>query len=93
MSALGIVYIVGGAACVAYYFLIGLYSRFGLNISWIWPAIGAVLIAAGLLTRAPLPRWLRYAWRTALVAALVLLTGLMSLVISGMNAAAPPGME
>ena len=50
MNTLGIVYLLTGGACVAYYFLIGLYSRFGLNISWIWPAIGAVLIAAGLLT-------------------------------------------
>lgn len=93
MSALGIVYIVGGAACVAYYFLIGLYSRFGLNISWIWPAIGAVLIAAGLLTRAPLPQWLRWVWRAVLAAGLALVVFLEALVISGMGATAPAGMD
>ena len=93
MSVLGIVYLLTGVACIAYYFLIGFYSRFGLSIQWIWLVAGAALIAAGLLTRAPVPRWLRYAWRITLVAGLALLAGLESLVISGMNATAPPGMD
>jgi len=93
LSVLGIVYLLAGGACIAYYLLIGFYSRFGLSIQWIWLVAGAALIAAGLLTHAPLPRWLRYAWRTALVAGLLLLAGLMGLVISGMNASAPPGMD
>ena len=93
LNALGIVYLLTGGACVAFYFLIGFYSRFGLSIQWIWLAAGAALIAAGLLTRAPVPQWLRCAWRTALIAALALLAALECLVISGMNAAAPPGMD
>ncbi|MBR1820778.1 MAG: YdcF family protein [Clostridia bacterium] len=93
MSALGIAYILAGAACVAFYFIISLYSRFGLSISWIWPAAGAVLIAAGLLTRASLPQWLRYAWRALLCAGLALVVVLECLVLSGMNAAAPAGMD
>ncbi|MBQ3305796.1 MAG: YdcF family protein [Clostridia bacterium] len=93
MNALGIVYLLAGGACMAYYFLIGFYSRFGLSIQRIWLAAGAALIAAGLLTRAPVPRWLRYAWRALLVAGLLLLAGLEGLVISGMSATAPPGMK
>ncbi len=93
MSALGIVYIVAGIACFAFYFVISLYSRFGLSISWIWPAAGVILVAAGLLTRAHLPQWLRYAWRALLCAGLALLIVLESLVISGMNASAPPNMD
>ena len=93
LSALGVVYLLAGAACVTFYFIIGFYSRFGLSIQWIWLVAGAALIAAGLLTRAPVPRWLRYAWRITLVAGLALLAGLESLVISGMNATAPPGMD
>ena len=93
LNALGIVYLLAGGACIAYYFLIGFYSRFGLSIQWIWLAAGAALIAAGLLTRAPVPRWLRIAWRTLLVSGLLLLAGLECLVISGMNATAPPGMD
>lgn len=93
MNALGIVYLLTGGACVAYYFIIGFYSRFGLSIQWIWLAAGAALIVAGLLTRASLPHWLRYAWRAALIAALALLALLEGLVISGMSATAPPGMD
>ena len=93
LNALGIIYIVVGAACFAFYFLIGFYSRFGLSIQWIWLVAGVALIAAGLLTRVPVPRWLRYAWRTALIAGLALLVVLEGFVISGMNATAPPGMD
>ena len=93
MSALGILYIFSGAVCVAYYFLIGFYSRFGLSIQWVWLALGAMLIAAGLLTRQALPHWLRYAWRAALCAGLAVVLALECLVVSGMSAAAPPGMD
>ena len=93
MNALGIIYIVVGAACFAFYFLIGFYSRFGLSIQWIWLVAGIALIAAGLLTSVPVPRWLRYAWRTALIAGLALLVVLEGFVISGMNTTAPPGMD
>lgn len=93
LSTLGIVYMVAGALCIAYYFLIGFYSRFGLSIQWIWLAGGAALIVAGLLTRRPVPRWLRYAWRTVLIAGLALLIALECLVVSGMTATAPPGMD
>lgn len=93
LHTLGIVYLLSGAACIAYYFVIGFYSRFGLSIQWIWLAAGAALIAAGLLTRAPVPNGLRCAWRGALVAGLALLIGLECLVVSGMNATAPPGMD
>ena len=93
LSALGIVYLVSGALCVVYWLVIGFYSHFGLNLGWIWPAIGAVLIAAGLLTRAHLPHWLRYAWRALLCGALALLVALECLVASGMNATAPAGLD
>ena len=93
MTTLGIVYIVAGAACFAYYVLIGLFSRFGLSLSWIWPAAGVALVAAGLLTRCTLPQWLRWVWRGALGAGLALVVALECLVISGMHATAPAGMD
>jgi len=93
LNALGVIYLLAGAACVAFYFIIGFYSRFGLSIQWIWLVAGAALIAAGLLTRVPVPRWLRCAWRVVLVTGLALLAGLEGLVISGMNATAPSGMD
>lgn len=93
MNALGIVYLAGGAACFVYYIVIGLYSRFGLSASWIWLAAGGGLIAAGLLSRAALPHWLRWAWRAALCAGLAWVIALEALVISGMGATAPAGMD
>lgn len=92
-STLGTLYLVGGAACLIYYFVIGFYSRFGLSIQWIWLAAGAVLIAAGLLCRAPLPRWLRWLWRAGLCAGLALVIALECLVVSGMASTAPDGMD
>ena len=93
LNILGILYLCGGIACVVFYFIISLYSRFGLSIGWIWPVAGAALLAAALLTRIQLPQWLRYAWRALLVAGLVLLASLECLVISGMHATAPAGMD
>lgn len=88
-----ILYLTGGVACVLFYFVIGFYSRFGMSIQWIWLAIGAALIAAALLCRAALPHWLRIAWRALLCAGIALLIGLECLVISEMNATAPPGLD
>ena len=93
LSILGTVYILAGAACFIYYIVIGLYSRFGLSLGWVWPVLGGALIAAGLLTHAHLPHWLRWLWRAALCAALALFIALEALVISGMGASAPAGMD
>ncbi len=93
LNTLSILYLAAGAMCVAYYFLIGLYSRFGLSIQWIWLLAGAALVAAGLLTRMRLPQWLRLLWRGALGVGLALVIALECLVISGMHATAPPGLD
>ena len=93
MKILGILYLAGGIACIVFFFVISLFSRFGLSIAWVWPAAGAALSAAALLTRIDLPPWLRYAWRALLISGFALLMALEGLVISGMNATAPSGMD
>ncbi len=93
LNVLGILYLCGGVACIAFFFIISLYSRFGLSVSWFWPVAGAALLTAALLTRFHLPQWLRYVWRALLAAGLALLIGLECLVISGMHADAPAGMD
>ena len=92
LNILGILYLCGGLACIIFFFVISFFSRFGLSVSWFWPAAGVALLAAALLTRFHLPQWLRYAWRAALAAGLALI-GLECLVISDMHADAPAGMD
>ncbi len=86
-------YLIAGAACVVYYFVIGFASRFGLSMSLLWPALGAVFIAAGLLSARPLPRGLRALWRSLLALGLVAVLALECLVVSGMFARAPAGLD
>lgn len=93
LAVLGIIYLIVGVACVAFYFVCGFYSRFGLSIQWIWLAAGGAFLMAALSTRAALPQWMRWTWRALLIAALALLIVLESLVVSGMTAQAPPGLD
>ena len=87
-------YIVLGVASVAYYFVLWHASRLGLSMSAMWPVIGVVLIVAGLMCGSPrVPRWLRILWRTGLCVGLVCLMALECLVISGLHAVAPAGMD
>ena len=87
-------YIVLGVASVAYYFVLWHASRLGLSMSAMWPVIGVVLIVAGLLCGSPrVPRWLRIVWRSGLCVGLACLLALECLVISGLHAVAPAGMD
>ena len=86
-------YLTLGALSIAYYFVIGFSSRFGLSISWIWLILGAALIVAGLLSRRPVPMGIRYAWRGLLLAGLIAVLALDALVVSGMNAVPPKGLD
>lgn len=91
---LKIVYIVLGVLCVAYYFVLWRASRLGLSMSAMWPAIGAVLILCGLMCDSPrIPRWLHIAWRACLCLGLAAVMALECLVISGLHATAPAGMD
>ena len=88
------VYIVTGLGCLGYWLLIGMSARFGLDMHWIWLAVGGALIVAGMVGRwEKLPGWIRIAWRGLLCAGLALVIGLECLVISGMNAVPPAGMD
>lgn len=91
---LKILYIVLGIACIAYYFVLWHASRLGLSMSGMWPAIGAVLILCGILCDAgAIPRWLHIAWRACLCVGLAAVLALECLVISGLHAVAPTGMD
>ena len=93
MRILRTIYLLLSAACFIYFLVIGGYSRFGLSISWIWPMLGALLIAAGLSTLIRLPPWVRWVWRGLLCLGLAAVIALESLVISGMHATAPANLD
>lgn len=88
------IYLYTGFGCLAYWLLIGLTARFGLDMHWIWLVVGGALTAAGLIGRwAGLPGWMRIGWRALMCAGLALVIGLECCVISGMNAEPPAGLD
>lgn len=88
------IYWLAGAACVAYYFVIGFASRFGLDMSWMWPLGGALLIPAGFACLTDrIPRWIRYAWRGLLCVGIALVLVLECLVVSGMFSKGPENLD
>lgn len=83
-----------GLACMGYYLLIGIKSRFRINMAWIWPAVGSALLIAGMVGFwADLPGWIRIAWRALMVAGIALVAGLESFVVRGMKAVTPKGLN
>ena len=87
-------YIVLGILSIAYYFVLWRASRLGLSMSGMWPAIGVVLIACGLLCDNPrIPRWLHILWRAALCVGIAAILALECLVVSGMHSVAEPGLD
>lgn len=91
---LQIAYFVLGVAAAAYYFVLWHASRLGLSMSAMWPVIGVTLIVCGLVCESPaIPRWVHIGWRCCLCLGLIALLALESLVISGLHAVAPPGMD
>ena len=93
-KALKILYIVLGILSIAYYFVLWRASRLGLSMSGMWPAIGVVLICAGLLSdNKRIPRFMHIAWRALLCVGIALVLALECLVVSGLHATAEPGLD
>jgi len=89
-------YVYGAAslACFGYYFVLGLSSRFGLSLSVLWIAGGAVFALAALSCMTDrIPKWLRWGWRGMLCVGIAAILALECLVVSGMNSAAPQGLD
>lgn len=93
LRLLKLAYIFAGIVCIAYYFVLGLASRFGLSMSWMWPVIGAVLIGAGILCDREISERIRWGWRGLLIAGLIAVTALEGLVVSGMTQQAHANMD
>lgn len=91
---LSLFYLVTGTACIGYYFVLWHASRLGLSMSAMWPVLGVVLIVCGVLCKSAfIPRWAHIAWRALLCLGLAVVLALECLVISGLHATAPAGMD
>lgn len=93
-KVLSYVYGLTGLACLGYWLLIGVTARFGLDMHWIWLAVGGALTVAGLVCRWDgLPGWVRVGWRALVCAGLALVIAVECCVISGMSAVPPAGLD
>lgn len=91
---LKIIYIAVGVACIIYYFVLWHASRLGLSMSLMWPVLGVGSIVCGILSDNPkIPHPFHTLWRMGLCVALAALLALEGLVVSGLNATAPPDMD
>ncbi len=91
---LSVAAILTGLACLGYYFFLGIFVRFGLDMSWIWLVVGGALTVSGWLNyKYNLPNWIRLVWRTALCLGVALVIGLECFVIAGMTAAPPENVD
>lgn len=83
-----------GLGCLGYWLLIGMTARFGLDMHWIWLAVGGALTFVGLTCRwNGWPSWTRIGWRVLMCAGLGLVIGVECCVVSGMNAVPPKGLD
>lgn len=92
-KTLKIIYIVSGVLCILYYMLMGVCKRFGLSMSWLWAALGVVLVAVGFSDKVTLPGWLRIVWRAGLCACIVYVLVLCGVVMTGMKAVPPQNVD
>lgn len=89
--------LIAGIGCIVYYLMAGLFVRFGQSMLWIWPVMGAALIARFFLCRAgiiaALPKGLLITVRSLIALGIALFIALEGFVISGMVSAAPQGLD
>ena len=94
-------FLAAGIICIAYYIVCGMLTKFGQSMMWVWPAVGALLLARfGIValsmrrgTALPYPKWVVYIVRTAaavLIAAFVLVEGF---VLSGFRSKCPENVD
>lgn len=96
-SAVNCLVLTAGIACIVYYFLCGLYVRFGQSMLWVWPVVGAALIARFFLARAgviaALPKGLLITARSLIALGAAFFIAVECFVFSGMVSAAPEGLD
>ena len=75
-----------GGLCLMYFAILRLSGRRELDRTWLWPAAGAALLAAGCACLIPLPAWVRFLWRALLCLGAALLAALEGMILLHMRA-------
>lgn len=94
-------FLVLGVACIVYYIVCGMFTRFGQSMMWVWPVAGALLLARFAIaeismrrgTPLPYPRWAVGIVRgasAALIAAFILIEGF---VLTGFWSECPANVD
>lgn len=83
-----------GACALAYYIVLRIYIRHGVDGGWMLIVVGLAFLAAGfILLRGSTPHWVRIAFRALVALGVAFVLALEGLVFSGMNARLPADVD
>lgn len=95
------IFFVAGIACIMYYIICGVFTKFGQSMLWVWPVAGMCLLARFAIVQIsikrnspiPYPNWFITLIRLCFAIALVLFIFVEAFVYSGFHYDCPQGVD